>query len=269
MKDTDCVRFLQWALPRLGMRWPGFRKVRGGVCKRIGRRIRELHLRDIEAYRLHLEANRGEWETLDGLCRVSISRFYRDRGLFDHLKDRILPGTAEKVISAGEDQIRVWCAGCASGEEPYTLSLIWRLVLRENYPALQFRITATDADAHMLTRAEAAVYPVSGLKELPEGWRDLAFEAEGKTFRLKDLFREGVGFHLQDIREEAPEGPFHLILCRNLVFTYFDDDVQCQVLKRIRGKLTSGGVLIVGAHEELPDGEGMEALGEGFFQKRG
>jgi len=252
MKDTDCVRFLQWALPRLWMRWPGFRKVRGGVCKRIERRIRALHLRDIDAYRQFLEANPEEWKTLDALCRVSISRFYRDRSLFDRLKDKILPEIAEKVIAAGESEIRIWCAGCASGEEPYTLAIIWRLALFEKFPALQFQIIATDTDLHILARAEAAVYRPSSLKELPEGWLDLAFDSEGKTFRLKDTFREGVIFHLQDIREDAPEGSFHLILCRNLVFTYFDEERQREVLRRIQERLRPGGELLIGVHEELP-----------------
>lgn len=193
MKDTDCVRFLQWALPRLGMRWPGFRKVSGGVCKRIGRRIRELHLKDTRAYRDFLEASGGEWKTLDALCRVSISRFYRGRALFDRLKDKVLPQIAERATAEGEDRIHIWCAGCASGEEPYTLSIIWRLVLREKFPALQFLITATDADAHILARARAAAYSPGSLKELPEGWRERAFEAEGKNFRLKDTFPRGRG----------------------------------------------------------------------------
>ncbi|MEE9197045.1 MAG: CheR family methyltransferase, partial [bacterium] len=266
MKDDACVRFLQWALPRLGMRWPGYRKVRGGVCKRVARRIRELRLRDINAYRLRLEASEEEWKTLDGLLRVSISRFYRGRALFDRLKDRLLPGIAEKTIAAGGDRIHIWCAGCASGEEPYTLALIWRLALRGRFPDLDFRVTATDADAHLLSRAGAASYSPSSLKELPGGWRDQAFDPEGKTFRLKDPYREGVEFHLQDIRRETPSGPFDLILCRNLAFTYFGEELQREVLKRILGPLRPGGFLVIGAHEELPgDGEGMEELGEGVW----
>ena len=77
MKDSDCVDFLQWALPRLGLRWPGFRKVRKQVCKRVDRRLRELGVPDAKTYRDFLEKHREEWSVLDSFCRIPISRFYR------------------------------------------------------------------------------------------------------------------------------------------------------------------------------------------------
>src|SRR6185295_20147796 len=122
-----CVELLQWALPRLGKRWQGFRNVRGQVCKRIARRARELGLADLEAYRAHLEAHDDEWPVLDALCRVTISRFYRDRAVFDRLRLEILPAFAERAAARGESVVRAWSAGCASGEEPYTLAMIWSL----------------------------------------------------------------------------------------------------------------------------------------------
>lgn len=91
MRDADCVAFLQWALPHLRLRWPGFRKVRKQVCKRIDRRCRELGLADIAAYRDYLASQPGEWPTLASMCRVSISRFYRDRAVFDQLAQVVLP----------------------------------------------------------------------------------------------------------------------------------------------------------------------------------
>jgi chemotaxis protein methyltransferase CheR len=90
MTDQDCVAFLQWSLPRLGMRWQGFRKVRGRVCKRIDRRVRELGLADAAGYRAFLQENAHEWNVLDSLCRVTISRFYRDRELFRFLEREVL-----------------------------------------------------------------------------------------------------------------------------------------------------------------------------------
>ncbi len=85
MKDPECIRFLQWALPQLHMRWPGFRKVRAQVCKRIGRRMTGLGLSEFSSYRSYLEETPEEWSTLDTLCRITISRFYRDRDVFEHL----------------------------------------------------------------------------------------------------------------------------------------------------------------------------------------
>ena len=82
MKDADCTDFLQWALPRLRMRWGGFRRVRGQVCKRLARRIVDLGLKDLSEYRALLETHADECTRLDGLCRISISRFYRDQGVW-------------------------------------------------------------------------------------------------------------------------------------------------------------------------------------------
>ena len=98
MKDADCVALLQWALPRLRMRWAGFRKVRGQVCKRIRRRMGALGIDSVSAYRQYLERHDSEWDELDALCRISISRFYRDRGVFTFLQDTVLPELAAGVI---------------------------------------------------------------------------------------------------------------------------------------------------------------------------
>ena len=114
MNDRECVAFLQWCLPQLGMRWGGFRKVRRQVCKRVSRRIDILGLADPDAYRLYLESHDDEWTTLGSLCRVTISRFYRDRGVFDGLRARVLPLLVEAASARGDDRVRCWCAGCAS-----------------------------------------------------------------------------------------------------------------------------------------------------------
>lgn len=251
MGDSDCVAFLQWALPRMGMRWKGFRKVRRQVCRRIRNRMAELGLPRWRAYREYLEANPGEWEALAPLCRVTISRFHRDRGVFRLLRKEVLPRLAE-----GRTELRVWSAGCASGEEPHTLSLLWEMELRERFPGTRLEILATDVDPVVLARAREARYPPGALRELPPGWAEEAFGPEGEEgHRLRDRFREGIRFRLQDIRREMPQGPFHLILCRNLVFTYFDEEEQRRILSRLLRRLGPGGFLVLGSHEALPTGD--------------
>ena len=94
MKDEQCVRFLQWALPQLHMRWPGFRKVRKQVCKRVSARMRDLSLTDIDGYKVYLQDHTDEWVELDALCRITISRFYRDQGVFAILQQQVLPALA-------------------------------------------------------------------------------------------------------------------------------------------------------------------------------
>jgi chemotaxis protein methyltransferase CheR len=116
--DAEGVQFLQWCLPRLHLRWPGFRKVRRHVYKRIHRRLQELGLPSVEAYRVYLEDHPSEWATLDPLCWIGISRFYRDRSVFQYVEHEILPQLAQLVFARREGEIRCWSAGCAGGEEP-------------------------------------------------------------------------------------------------------------------------------------------------------
>ncbi len=265
MRDDDCIAFLQWCLPRLGMRWPGFRRVRRQVCKRLARRLRALGLRDLAAYRRRLQAEPGEWPMLDGLCRITISRFYRDQGVFRHLEGNVLPDLARRARARGDDRLRCWCAGCASGEEAYTLAILWRLGPASEFPGLALETVATDADAAVLGRARAGVFAAASLKDLPGGWRAAAFDKIGGGYAVRPAFRPGIAFRLQDIRRRRPAGCFDLVLCRNLAFTYFDEAVQRRILGAIAARLRPGGVLVVGAHERLPPGGGLRAEGTAAF----
>src|SRR4051794_22880954 len=94
MRDPEVVRFLQWVLPQLGLRWQGFRNVRGTVYKRLHKRMVELGVHDVHAYRARLESHPEEWSFLDAMCRIPISRFYRDRAVFDALREEIFPERA-------------------------------------------------------------------------------------------------------------------------------------------------------------------------------
>jgi chemotaxis protein methyltransferase CheR len=269
VKDTECVDFLQWALPRLGLRWYGFQRVRGQVCKRIDRRIHALGLGGPAAYTAYLGEHPEEWAVLDGLCTVSISRFYRDRAVFDYLGDTVLPILARAATSRAEPTVRCWSAGCASGEEPYTLSLIWRQ--RISLLVLQARLTiiATDTDDCLLSRARVACYARSSLKELPQPWIDEAFIRRGDGYCLGDVWKACVELHHQDIRHEQPSGPFDLVLCRNLAFTYFDEPMQRRTVERLAERMPPAGYLVVGRHETLPAGAPFVscAPGLGVYQR--
>jgi len=252
--DRECVEFLQWALPQLGLRWPGFRKVRRQVHKRIVRRLNELGLTRISEYREHLQTNSDEWSVLDGFTRISISRFYRDRDVFNHLRDGLLPDVAGAVQDRGENRLRIWSAGCASGEEPYTLAMIWSRCVQPRFFGLSLNLVATDSDQHMLGRARRAIYPASSLKDLPADWKDEFFPPSGDEYVLRHEQCGQVDFRKQDIRTQVPAESLDIILCRNLVFTYFDEQGQRQVLDRLADRLVSGGYLVIGKHEVLPPG---------------
>ena len=253
MQDRTCIAFLQWALPRLGLQWAGYRKVRGTVCKRVARRIRDLGLSGVDGYRAQLEREQSEWEHFDAMCRIPISRFWRDRAVFDRIAGEVLPALAAAAVEAGRPHVRAWSAGCASGEEPYSLRLAWELCAAKRAPSAGIRITATDAEATMLSRARAGIYRASSLRDLPRGLIGRAFTREGELYRISPVVRRDISFVLQDIRVEMPDGPFDLVLVRNLIFTYFDPPTQSALLARLEHRLCSRAVLVIGGHEALPE----------------
>ena len=252
MEDDACVRFLQWLLPQLRMRYPGFRKVRKQVCKRIQRHIKQLNLSDAKAYQHYLEIHPDEWFIVDKLCRVTISRFYRDKVVLEHISKDVLPVLAQAAITSGETIIRGWSAGCAAGEEVYSLVLMWDRLLSNHFPELGIQVIGTDIDQYMLDRAIEACYSYSSIKALPKEWVDSVFSQQEDVFCLDSRLRNKATFTEQDIRQSLPTDTFHIIFCRNLAFTYFENSLQLEVLENIRSCLVDGGALIIGGHESLP-----------------
>jgi chemotaxis protein methyltransferase CheR len=252
MTDRECVEFLQWALPRLRFRWPGFRKVRRQVRKRIERRLGQLGLAEIGAYRSYLESHPAEWDVLDGYCRITISRFYRDRGVFDFLGEEILPELARTATRRALGEVRCWSAGCASGEEAYTVLILAHVGRFGQFANVRMRLLATDADEQMLRRGRQARYPASSLKNVPPDWLRGPLERSGEEYVVRGDLRAQVEFQRQDLRRQLPDGPWDLVLCRNLVFTYFDEPLQREVLGRLVGHVRAGGVLVTGKQETLP-----------------
>jgi chemotaxis protein methyltransferase CheR len=256
MNEADGVRFLHWALPRLGMRWEGFRKPRRQVLRRIAARMADLRVSGFEAYRRRLEDDPAEWRVLESLCRVTISRFYRDRGVWNSLRATVLPELIERARAARRAALRAWSAGCASGEEPTTLRLVWDLGLGEARTAgTTLEIVATDIDPVVLGRARRGVFDAGSLRELPEEWVRAAFarRADG-AYALRADVAGTIDYRLGDART-PPEGPsFDVVLCRNLVFTYYGEREQRAFLERLADASRPGAALVVGAHEQLPRG---------------
>lgn len=255
MTDVECVAFLQWALPRLGRRWAGYRKVRRRVCRSVGRRVSELGLASLVDYRSYLEQNPDEWSRLDALANVTISRFYRDRAVFDFLRSDVLSALVERARRTENPVIRAWSAGCASGEEPYTLAIMWELAIMPAACDTRLQVLATDIKPTVLLRADQARYPPSALRDLPVLWRETAFRPEDDELVLQSRFRRDVTFAQHDIRDGPPDGPFDLVLCRYQAFTYFDEAGQRDALRAFARVTRPGAVLILGAREDLPAGE--------------
>lgn len=241
MTDAECVELLQWAMPRLGLRWRGFSQLRRQVCRRIVTRARELGL-DATAYRERLDVDPTELERFDAMCFVTISRFYRDAATFDALAERL------RALGAGSDTLRVWSAGCASGEEPYTVAMLASDPERRIDLEGPMEIIATDRDEAVLSRAAAGRFGASSLRELPERLRAIGFDGDV----VRPAIRARVRFVRADVRTFVPPPPLHVVLCRNVVFTYFDEATQLAFAERVAGLLAPGGLLVVGKGESVP-----------------
>lgn len=253
IEDPHWISFLQWALPQLRLRWSGFRKVRTQVCKRVHRRLQALQLAGLDDYRVYLQDHPQEWRVLDSLCRITISRFCRDQGIFRLLAAQIIPDLAEGARREGSRQLDVWSAGCGSGEEPYSLAILWAAQLQRRFPDITLRILATDVDPRLLNRARTACYPFSSLKELPASLRASAFTESAGRYCLQSRYQRAVLFVEHDIRGPAPASALHLILCRNLVYTYYDEALQREITQRLADALRPVGLLVIGSHETLPE----------------
>lgn len=198
MNDQDFYLLLEF----LGLSWQGYRKVRKGVKKRVSRHMQALGCRSVQEYLEQLEQKADVRIQCDLALAVPISRFFRDRKLWEALENRLLP----ELIDTGKSRIRVWSAGCACGEEVYTLKILWEQMNwhTDTLPVLD--ITATDLHPIHLERAAAAVYPLSSLKEMPEAAKSIWFEAEprGGRFRLKPDLKGGITWRSHDFLSGPP-----------------------------------------------------------------
>ena len=258
-----CVHFLKWALPKRNMRWAGFKKVRGQVCSRINKRLKELDLEDYNTYKAYLKDHQKEWEVFDQMTHITISKFFRDYESWKHLGQEILPALAQKAFEEKRN-LRCWSAVCASGEEPYTLAILWKKIIAPDFPALIPEIIATDVDEHMLKRSYRACYEAGSLKELPDQWIVGVFNKEDSEYCLNKDYKNMVDLLQQDIRQEMPEGLFDIIFCKNLVAMYFTKELAVKLFRKIAQKLRNGGFLLLGNHEAFPV---KEVKGIGIYSK--
>ena len=168
------------------------------------------------------------------------------------LRDEILPELAATAQANGQNEVRCWSAGCASGEEPYTINILWKRAVWPRVPGVTLKIIATDSDPQMLERARRGCYPRSSLKDFPHEWLASCFASVNDEYSVQPEYRLGIEWCRQDIREEMPAGAFDLILCRHLAFTYFDEALQVKTLHEILSRLRPGGILVTGKQESLP-----------------
>ncbi len=216
-------------LNRLELSWDGYRKVRKGVKKRIGRHMQRLGCRTVQEYFTALDSSQELRKECELLMTVSISRFFRDRRLWETIESEILPG----IIKEGMKEIRVWLAGCGCGEEVYTFMIVWNRLQRsfERVPGLL--VVATDMNPVYLDKARAGVYSWSSLKEITEEVKSTYFKARSKErlYKVSPSLKEGIVWKAHDLLSDTSGNDFHLIFLINNLLTYYHDELKKTAFK--------------------------------------
>ncbi len=240
--------FLKEVAPLFGLQWRPFR--RRGVKRKIEQRVAEVRLAHFDEYLLKVRTDPEERGHLSEFLTVTISRFYRDRKVFDLLEHSAIPAIIKNKKE--KDEFKIWSIGCASGEEPYSLSMLWRTRFENKFPNIRLVILATDINEALLKRAKDGRYKESSLREVPEEIVRRFFKTENGFYLVDRSVGESIAFRKHDIIHEKSFPGMDIIFCRNLAFTYFSKECQMNVLKKISGSLNEGGYLIIGADEMLP-----------------
>lgn len=230
------------------------------VYSRLAKRLRALGLKSFESYCAHIQTHAGldeRRQMLEALT-TNVTRFFREAHHFEHLAAEVLPGLIDQARQGG--RVRLWSAGCSSGEEPYSLALAV-LALLPDAPRYDLKILATDIDTQVLAQGRLGRYPDAAVARidpaLREQWMVRAGAAAGAPAWLAgEEMRALVSFRPANLLGDWPmKGPFQVIFCRNVVI-YFDQALRDDVLSRLTGLLSPGGHLYVGHSERLKIADG-------------
>jgi chemotaxis protein methyltransferase CheR len=240
------------------------------VISRLGKVIRQLQLRSFDDYLDYLERSGSEEDAQNfvNALTTNLTRFFREDHHFEHLIDHV--GRLLAVRPGAERQkLRIWSAGCSTGQEPYTIAL----ALLHAWPDLRrwdFRILATDVDTNVVAKAAQGIYPESELSGLtPE--RARLFERPGDgTIRIPAAARSLVSFKPLNLMDDPwpMRGLFDAIFCRNVAI-YFDKKTQGEVFGRLGQIIAPGGFLYIGHSENIgASTSGFKLVGKTIYQGR-
>lgn len=221
------------------------------LASRLARRVSALGMDGLHAYLSLLECQSGrtEMEALIGELTIGETYFFRQREHFNFLRDRIIPDLLER--NSAKRSIRIWSAGCATGAEPYSVAMLFRLEMADRLEGWSVSILGTDINVEFLARAQQARYDPWAFRETPEHIKQRCFLPDGRRLILRPEFRERVSFqyhNLASLQPAPPGAPFDIILCRNVTI-YFGPAVVRRVVANFYDALAEGGWLLVGHAE--------------------
>lgn len=238
-------------LAHFGFSQEGYRRVRKGVKKRLRRHMQELGCQRLTSYLETIEAVPHRRSECLRRLSVPISRFMRDEEFWETLTADMLPHLVRRFGAP----LAVWSAGCACGEEAYSLVISDRSIDRSPTTARPLlNILATDRNPANLVRARKGVYPRSSFRELRPYLLTRHFTPlrGGRRFRIRSELQSGIEWLCCDINDLPVSNRFHLVLLRNNILTYGNRAGREQGLQRVVDRLQPGGVLVIGRRERLP-----------------
>ena len=241
---------------------------RSSLARRIRKRMHEAGSADYVEYRDQLESNAEEFGHLFNTILINVTGFFRDTETWTFLQREVMPELLSDIDP--EREIRVWSAGCASGEEAYSLTIAFSEALGIEDSAKRVKIYGTDVDEDALRDARVGLYSAKALEGLPAELRGKYFEQNGTQFSFRPDLRRRVIFGRHDITRDAPISRLDLLVCRNTLM-YFNVETQSQVIDRFHFALREGGYLFLGKAEMLlSDGERFEVVSmrQRIFRRR-
>jgi two-component system, chemotaxis family, CheB/CheR fusion protein len=240
------------------------------IRRRLQRRMADTGQDNLEEYSQYLRRHPEEYERLVASFLIKVTDFFRDPELFDYLRREILPEVIEEARTH-DNEIRVWSAGCATGEEAYSLAILIADLLGTELEEFSVRIFATDIDPHAVTYARRGLYSGVALEHVPAELRSRYFVPADGGYEVKKAVRRLVVFAPHDLGQRAPFPRIDLALCRN-VLIYFTPELQRRALQLFAFALRASGRLILGKSETtspLPEHFSVEDARLKVYRRRG
>jgi two-component system CheB/CheR fusion protein len=221
---------------------------RATLVRRVQKRMSEVGIGDFSEYLDYLQVHPEEFAQLFNTILINVTSFFRDRDAWDFLAREVIPRLLER--KPGDEPIRCWCAGTASGEEAYSLAMLLSEALGIETFIRRVKIYATDVDEEALAEARPSGNTSKDLENVPREYADRYFELVGSRYMFRGDLRRSLIFGRHDLVQDAPISRIDLLVCRNTLM-YFTAETQARVLARLHYALTDGGFLFLGKAEML------------------
>lgn len=218
--------------------------------RRVGARVRALGCAGWSDYGDLLERDPRELERLKDRLTVNVTEFLRDPDVWAEIETQVLPRLLEAAAARPLRELRVWSAGCSSGEEPYSLAMLALEAAERQGRGVAVRVLASDLDPAVLEKARGGLYPEAAFAHVPEPRRGRWTRAEGGGRRVSPELRKAVCFRVLDLFSSPPPPGLDLLLCRN-VMIYFSRDLQQRLLRAYHQALRPGGIFVTGKTETV------------------